>query len=137
MPRDEDDDRPLFEGRNPAEENEPLARRRARDEYEEDRPRRRRRNRQGDATSGLIPYKNGKALASYYTGVFGLIPCIGGILGPIAIVLGFLGLGHASRYPEAKGKAHAIVGIVLGLIETLLYLVGPIVYAVIIAINQK
>ena len=64
--------------------------------------------------SGVIPYKNGKALAAYYTGVFSLIPCLGGLLGPIAVVLGFLGLMHAKKYPETAGQVHAIVGIVLG-----------------------
>jgi hypothetical protein len=84
------------------------------DDDEDDRPRRRRRAPEGDATGGLIPYKNAKALTAYYLGVFSLIPCLGLILGPIAIVLGFLGLGYAKKHPEAKGQAHAIVGIVLG-----------------------
>lgn len=84
------------------------------DEEEYDRPRRRRRPPEGDATGGLIPYKNAKALSAYYLGVFSLIPCLGLILGPIAIILGFLGLGYAKKHPEARGQAHAIVGIVLG-----------------------
>jgi hypothetical protein len=92
-------------------------RRRAEEDYDEedDRPRRRRRREvEGDATGGLIPYKNGKALAAYYTGVFSLIPCLGAILGPIAVVLGIMGLNYAKRHPRASGQAHAIVGIVLG-----------------------
>jgi hypothetical protein len=123
MPRDrddvdDDDDRPVRRPR----------RRRDEDDYDDDddRPRRRRRD-EGDATGGLIPYKNGKALASYYCGVFALIPCVGAILGPIAIILGFLGLSYAKKYPEAKGQAHAIVGIVLGVLTALAYIVGPIV----------
>ncbi|HVK18076.1 MAG TPA: DUF4190 domain-containing protein [Fimbriiglobus sp.] len=91
-------------------------RRRDEEEYyeEDDRPRRRRPRDEGDATGGLIPYKNGKALAAYYTGVFSLIPCLGAILGPIAVVLGIMGLNYAKKHPKASGKAHAIVGIVLG-----------------------
>ena len=82
---------------------------------EDDRPRRRRRREEeGDATGGLIPYKNGKALAAYYTGVFSLIPCLGAILGPIAVVLGIMGLKYAKQHPKASGQAHAVVGIVLG-----------------------
>jgi hypothetical protein len=84
------------------------------DDEEYDRPRRRRQPPEGDATGGLIPYKNAKALTAYYLGVFSLIPCLGIILGPIAIILGFLGLAHAKKHPEARGQAHAIVGIVLG-----------------------
>lgn len=132
---DEDDDRPP-----------PRARRRDpddRDDRDDDRPRRRRyrdddddedeaRRGRTDATGGLIPYKNGKALAAYYCGVFGLISCVIalGIFGVVPIVLGFLGLKHARTHPEAGGKAHAITGIVLGIIEVLTFLitVGFFVY---------
>jgi predicted permease len=61
----------------------------------------------------MIPYKNGKALAAYYCGVFSFIPLLGCILGPIAIILGILGLAHAKKFPKSKGKGHAIAGIVL------------------------
>lgn len=64
--------------------------------------------------SGLIPYKNTPALIGYYLGVFSLIPCIGLILGPAALVLGILGLRRVGRTPEAKGVVHAWVAIVLG-----------------------
>src|SRR5262245_5128056 len=95
------------------------------DEFDDDddRPRRRRED-EGDATGGLIPYKNGMALASYYTGVFGLIPCLGLILAPIALVLGILGLGYAKKHPTARGKAHAWVGIVLGMLVLLVHIGG-------------
>jgi hypothetical protein len=78
----------------------------------------------GDATGGLIPYKNAKALASYYCGVFGLISCFLclGLFGIVPIILGFLGLRYARQNPEARGQVHAIVGIVLGLIEVLTFL---------------
>lgn len=106
-------------------------RRRPRDDYEEDdRPRRRRRREdddddydddvrrrirnEGDATGGLIPYKNPMALIGYYVAVFSLIPCLGLLMGPVAIVLGLLGLRYRSKHPTAGGLAHAIVAIVLG-----------------------
>ncbi len=91
--------------------------RRPRDD-DDDRPRRRRRDDddEGDATGGVIPYKNGMALASYYCGVFSLIPVLGGVLGVIAIVLGVMGFQYAGKHPNAKGKAHAVTGIVLGLV---------------------
>jgi hypothetical protein len=92
----------------------PRRRRDEDDDYEDDRPKRRRRRELGDATGGLIPYKNSKALTAYYCGVFSLIPCVGAVLGPIALVLGILGLNYAKEHPRAKGQAHAIVGIVLG-----------------------
>jgi hypothetical protein len=72
-----------------------------------------------EVVSTVIPYKNPKALIAYYLGIFGLIPCLGLILGPAAIVLGIMGLRYKATHPRAKGTAHAIVGIVLGSLETL------------------
>ena len=119
---DDEDDRPR--------------RRRSGDEDDYYKDDRRRRRHEGDATGGLIPYKNAKALAAYYCGVFGLIPCVGGILGVIAVVLGVLGLGHAKQYPKAGGVAHAYVGIVLGVIEILAYLVAPVVFIIVAAATK-
>ena len=62
----------------------------------------------------LIPYKNTQALAAYYCGVFGLIPGLGLPVALAALVLGILGLKFAKHHPEAKGKAHAWAGIILG-----------------------
>jgi hypothetical protein len=63
---------------------------------------------------GLIPYKNAQALAAYYVAVFSLIPCAAIPLGIIALVLGIRGLKFARLHPEAKGRAHAWTGIILG-----------------------
>jgi hypothetical protein len=122
--RDREDDafQDAPRGRRRDEEDDYDRPRRRRDEDDEDdrlRRRFRRDEEEGDATGGLIPYKNGLALGSYYTGVFSLIPCVGLVLGPIAIVLGFLGLNYANKHPRARGKAHAIVGIVLGVLVLL------------------
>lgn len=99
-------------------------------DYEERRPSNKRR-RSGDATGGIIPYKNSKALISYYCGVFSLIPCLGGLLGPTALILGFLGLAHNRKYPESKGTAHSIVGIILGGLVT----IGHIVLVVLLLLG--
>lgn len=64
--------------------------------------------------STLIPYRNAPALIAYYLGVFSLIPCVGFFLGFGAIILGIIGLKQAGKHPEAKGKVHAWVGIILG-----------------------
>jgi len=64
----------------------------------------------------IIPYKNPKALTSYYLGVFSLIPFIGILLGLTAVILGFLGLKDKRKNPMIKGTVHAIVGIVLGIL---------------------
>lgn len=76
-----------------------------------------------DIVSTLIPYKNSQALISYYLGVFSLIPCLGLFLGIAAVILGVRGLHYANRNPQAKGKAHAIVGIVCGSVFGLAYLI--------------
>lgn len=83
---------------------------------------------QGTATGGdggvgrLIPYKNGPALAAYYCGVFGLIPCLGLPLALAAVILGFMGRTRAAEHPEAHGTTHAWVGIVLGALVLLAHL---------------
>ncbi len=68
--------------------------------------------------STLIPYTNPKSLVAYYCGVFGLIPVLGFILAPIALIFGILALAYVRRNPTAKGTGHAIVGIVLGALST-------------------
>src|SRR5262249_14532371 len=89
-----------------------------------------------EVVSTVIPYKNPKALIAYYLGIFGLIPCLGLILGPAAIVLGILGLRYKAKYPEAKGTAHAIVGLVLGSLEALVNW-GVILAALLAALIKK
>lgn len=88
------------------------------DEREEARrPRRRSRRRnepEGDATGGLIPYKNPSALIAYYLGLFALFPVLGLFLGIAAVILGLKGLRHAREHPETKGTVHAWIGIVMG-----------------------
>jgi len=64
--------------------------------------------------SRVIPYKNTQALAAYYCAVFAVIPCVGIILGYVALVLGILGLKYAKAHPEARGKVHAWIGVILG-----------------------
>jgi Domain of unknown function (DUF4190) len=123
------------------EDDRPRARRRRDEEDDDDhddRPRRRRRpHPDDDGTGGLIPYKNPKALAAYYCGVFGLISCfLGlGIFGILPIVFGVMGLKYAKLHPEAKGQAHAIIGIVLGVIEVVTFL--AVIVVIIVAVANK
>lgn len=70
---------------------------------------------------GLIP-RNSKALVAYYCGIFALIPLLGAVLGPVAVVFGILGIRDANREPYRKGKVHAWVGIVCGGLFGLVYL---------------
>ena len=53
-------------------------------------------------------------------------------MGIAAIILGILGLKAANRNPAAKGKVHAIVGLVLGSIFTLVWLGVLVLWIVLI-----
>ena len=81
---------------------------------------------QPEANSGvstIIPYKNVPALVGYYMACFGLlamiIPFLGALYGIAVLVLGILGMKKASANPEAKGKVHAIIAIIGGILETI------------------
>ncbi|HKI36123.1 MAG TPA: DUF4190 domain-containing protein [Gemmataceae bacterium] len=118
--RDEEEARPRRRSRRDEED----------EEDEDERPRRRRRSHDDyddDGVSTLIPYKNGKALAAYYCGVFSFIPCLGNILGPLAVVFGILGLRFVKESPRAKGTGHAWAGIIMGTLTTLAWWLGPLV----------
>ena len=104
-------DMPLDDDREDDDDDEPI------------RPRKIARNIRQDsaseAVSTIIPYKNARALLAYYLGVFSLIPCLGLLRGPAALVLGILGLRYVKTNPTAKGTGHAIAGIIMGVLTTL------------------
>jgi hypothetical protein len=74
----------------------------------------------GDATGGLIPYQNPPALVGYYLSIASLLPILGTLLGPAAMVLGVMGLKRRRRTPEVRGSAHAWIAIVLGAVGLLI-----------------
>ncbi len=74
---------------------------------------------QGDATGGIIPYKNPHALVAYYLGIISLLPFIGIPFGIASIVLGIIGLKKRKANPIIKGSAHAWVGICCGIFSIL------------------
>ena len=76
---------------------------------------------QGDATGGIIPYKNKAALIAYYCGVFSVIPCFP--LGLVAVGLGIKGLKHAKEHPASRGQVHAWIGIIAGGVFGILWMV--------------
>lgn len=119
------------------EDDRPRRRSARRDEYDDeddddDHPRRRRRRRDDDEDDDivrtLVPTRNPKALVAYYCGIFGLIPMLGFILGPIALLFGILGLRHASLYRKAKGGGHAIAGLILGPLDLIISVVAVILF---------
>ncbi len=64
--------------------------------------------------SGMIPYKNPKALIAYYLGILSGFPLIGLPLGIAAFVLGIQGLQNRKKDPKIKGSIHAWIGIGCG-----------------------
>ena len=82
----------------------------------------------GDATGGVIPYKNVPALLAYYCGVFSLIPCFP--IGIAGLVLGFYGLKRARANPAVRGQVHAWIGIVVGGFFGLVWLAVAVLVAV-------
>jgi uncharacterized protein YqgC (DUF456 family) len=86
---------------------------------------------EGDATGGIIPYKNPAALIAYYLGIFSILPCIGILLAVPALILGIIGLQQRNKNPAIKGSVHAWIGIVMGGLMTVLWSVciGLMVFA--------
>ena len=69
----------------------------------------------------VIPTGNKSALIGYYCGVFSLIPVLGIALAIGAVILGLMGLRKVGKDPAVRGRAHAWVAIVLGLVSTVGY----------------
>jgi hypothetical protein len=90
---------------------------------------------EGDATGGIIPYKNPPALAAYYLGLFSLLPCIGLLLAVPALILGIIGLQKRKQNPAVKGSVHAWIGVIMGGLFTLIW-GGLIIAALIAAANS-
>lgn len=69
---------------------------------------------EGDATGGMIPYKNPHALIAYYLGIVALLPLLGLPFGIASLILGIMGLSRRKKNPIIKGSIHAWIGIVFG-----------------------
>jgi len=93
-----------------------------------------------DAVEFFVPYKNGYALAAYYLGIFALVPGIGIFVGVPAFFLGLKGLKVAKQHPQARGKVHAWVGIIMGGlfgIGQLLLLIGVPLLLLVLALTRR
>ena len=83
----------------------------------------------GDATGGLIPYKNPPALMAYYAGVFSIIPFFGFFFGIAGLWLGIAGLRRRKQHPIIRGAVHAWIGIVCGSLSIIAHLVVVVLIA--------
>ena len=88
----------------------------------------------GDATGGLIPYKNVPGLVGYYMSCLGLlimcIPILGFIYGVVVMVLGIMGLKKAKAHPEVKGKVHCWIAIIGGFIELVVGVITSVLFII-------
>ena len=91
----------------------------------------------GDATGGIIPYKNPKALIAYYLGLFSILPVIGLVVGVAAVVLGVLGLRDRKAHPEIKGGVHAGIGIGCGGLMALVWTLAVIMIVIAIVASGR
>jgi hypothetical protein len=115
--RDDDDDAPRPKSRRRDEDDEV-------DDYDDaPAPKGKKGSKKGGGFAKVVPYRNGAALGAYYCGVFGLIPVLGFVLGPIAFILGIIGLMKAKKNPKAHGTGHAIAGIILGIVDVPLWII--------------
>src|SRR5262245_294857 len=74
----------------------------------------------GDAS----PRQNPLAQKAYRLSWRGLIPPIGMLLGPVAVVMGIIAMRRYRANPKVQGYAQAQTAILLGLLETPSHLIG-------------
>lgn len=93
-------------------------------------PRRRARGSTYDPTEEMpiatwVPFANPPACVAYACGLLGLVPVLGLLLGPIAVVCGIVGLRRYHRDHTVRGRGHSlIVGIGMGTTEFIVNVVG-------------
>ena len=61
---------------------------------------------------------------AYWAAMAGLIPGVGLVLGPVAVVLGFIGWRHVKAEPACTVSGQATAAVVFGTLETLTNWVG-------------
>jgi hypothetical protein len=97
-------------------------------------------DKEGDATGGVIPYKNPPALIAYYCGIFSLLACIPFFfpLPIVALVMGIKGLRKAKAEPHVKGQVHAWIGVVCGSIFGLIGIIMTVgmIIGIIASLNR-
>jgi hypothetical protein len=74
-----------------------------------------------DFFSTMVPTRNAYALVGYYLAVAGLIPCLGLPFSIAAIVCGIVGYKKWREDSSARGKTHAIIAILGGLLVPIAY----------------
>jgi hypothetical protein len=76
------------------------------------------------APATFLPQGNPRARTAYLFAILGLIPLVGLVLGPPAVVYGRLGYVAGKTNLDGKGVGHSFVSMVLGGMETVANGVG-------------
>jgi hypothetical protein len=93
------------------ESDDPQARRPAK-------PRRRRNvTGEGDVFGDFTPWKNPLAVYAYRCSLVGLTPGLGAVLGPVAVVVGWVALRRFRRDPAISGQSNAVAAMAVGALE--------------------
>lgn len=97
-------------------------------DYEDpiDRLYRRRSPKKPDKDSPPDKIPSATANVAYVFGLIGLVPCLGALVGPIAVLLGILGLVQC-RNPNVSGKGKAKSGLWFGMIALAINYFVPLV----------
>jgi hypothetical protein len=61
-----------------------------------------------------IDSSNRTAVMAYHCSLFAIIPFVGLVLGPVAVLLGLIGKWRDYHNPEERGGAQAMAAIILG-----------------------
>jgi hypothetical protein len=80
-------------------------------------PARRRKNDRSEVPVSFLPDGNPHARRAYLCAVVGLVPGLGLVLGPLAVVFGVLGHRAALRDEFRRGLGHAYVSRLMGAVE--------------------
>jgi hypothetical protein len=79
---------------------------------------------ESDVFGSATPWKNPAAVFAYAVSLAALTPLLGLALGPVAVVLGLIGLVHRRLNPKVHGTNFCVAGIILGTLSTLFNAAG-------------
>jgi len=93
-------------------------------------PARRRKDDRSEVPVSFLPEGNPNARRAYLCAVIGLIPGLGLVLGPPAVLFGILGRQAALRDEQQRGLGHAYVSRLVGGVEFVCNAAGAACFAI-------
>jgi hypothetical protein len=83
-----------------------------------------------ETSISFLPRSNRRARCAYICAIFGLVPILGLLFGPFAVILGLVGYRVAKNEPASDGLGHAFVSMLLGGLEFLTNTAGLLLLAI-------